>query len=102
MRRHYSDKEIDWMSIHDAGCTCDNTDLPHHVATDDEFQDYIAGHFREFLEALPHPPTIITISRSSQDDYCPQEQVDAIQAAVLDELKSRFPVDEPISQYLLE
>ncbi|XP_077285628.1 misexpression suppressor of ras 6 [Arctopsyche grandis] len=101
VRRHYSDKEIDWLSIHDAGCTCDNTDLPHHVATDDEFQDYITGHFRELLGALPHPPTIITISRSSQDDYCPQEQVDAIQAAVLDELNSRFPVDVPISQYLL-
>ena len=72
------------------------------MASEDEYQEFIAGHFRELLEALPHPPTAITISRSSEDDYCPQEQVDAIQAAVLEELKSRFLVDEPISQYLLD
>jgi len=24
--------EIDWLSVHDAGCTSDDTTLPHHVS----------------------------------------------------------------------
>ena len=35
-------------------------------------------------------PTIITVARSSLDDYCPTDQVDMIQALVEDALKECF------------
>lgn len=100
--RHYTNKEVDWNSIHDAGCTCDNTDLPHHVSNDKEIENMMNVYFRSFLESLPSPPTIVTISRSSQDDYCPPEQVESIQSSVIEELKRVFEIDQPILQYLMD
>ncbi|KAK9308665.1 hypothetical protein QLX08_001398 [Tetragonisca angustula] len=83
----YKQSEIDWKIIHDAGCTRDDTDLPHHVTTPNDLDRLINGTFRSFLTALPVPPTIVTIARSSDDDYCPSENVDQIQIGVLDELR---------------
>ena len=59
----YKDSEIDWISIHDAGCTRDDTDLPHHVTSQNDLDRLLTGTFRAFLAALPAPPTIVTISR---------------------------------------
>ncbi|KAF3422436.1 hypothetical protein E2986_08609 [Frieseomelitta varia] len=83
----YKQSEIDWKIIHDAGCTRDDTDLPHHVTAPNDLDRLISGTFRSFLTALPVPPTIVTIARSSNDDYCPPENVDQIQIGVLDELR---------------
>lgn len=102
VRRHYHDKEVDWMLVHDAGCTCDDTELPHHVSGPRALEASVRGPFRHFLEALPLPPTAITISRSSKDDYCPPEQVEDIQAMVLLQLKDVFNVDSPILHYLMD
>uniref|UniRef100_A0A1B0CZE7 Uncharacterized protein n=1 Tax=Phlebotomus papatasi TaxID=29031 RepID=A0A1B0CZE7_PHLPP len=79
---------VDWEIIHSAGCTLDSTQLPHHEATEEELRDSLAS-FKDFLEKLPKP-TIITISRSSDDDYCPSHQVDTIQNNVLDILRDIY------------
>lgn len=91
--------EIDYMKVFDALCTCDNIDLPHHESTDEEI-DELMDKFSLFLKKLPEP-TIITISRSSEDDYCPPEQVDLIQEKVLNILKDNFKdkLDVPIFHY---
>ncbi|XP_026666876.1 UPF0489 protein C5orf22 homolog [Ceratina calcarata] len=86
----YKQSEIDWKIIHDAGCTRDDTDLPHHITTPNDLDRLITGTFRSFLAALPAPPTIVTIARSSEDEYCPSEVVDQIQIGVLDELRQRL------------
>ncbi|XP_046618323.1 UPF0489 protein C5orf22 homolog [Neodiprion virginianus] len=86
----YKESEVDWTLVHDAGCTRDDTDLPHHVTTQQDLSRLITGTFRAFLAALPAPPTIVTIARSSLDDYCPPEDVDLIQTRVLDELRHRL------------
>lgn len=39
--------------------------------------------FKRFLETILYTPCIITVSRSSDDDYCPAEQVEFIQKLVL-------------------
>ncbi|XP_061933126.1 UPF0489 protein C5orf22 homolog [Apis cerana] len=86
----YKQSEIDWKMIHDAGCTRDDTDLPHHVTKPNDLDRLISGTFRSFLAALPAPPTIVTIARSSQDEYCPSENVDQIQVGVLEELRQHL------------
>ncbi|XP_068970908.1 UPF0489 protein C5orf22 homolog [Bombus flavifrons] len=83
----YKQSEIDWKMIHNAGCTRDDTDLPDHVTTPNDLNRLISVTFRSFLTALPTPPTIVTIARSSEDEYCPSEDVDQIQMAVLEELR---------------
>ncbi|CAK9833335.1 UPF0489 protein C5orf22 homolog [Anthophora retusa] len=88
--RAYKQSEIDWKIIHDAGCTRDDTDLPHHVTKPNDLDRLISGTFRSFLAALPCPPTIVTIARSSEDEYCPMEDVDQIQFGVLEELRQRL------------
>ena len=30
---HYPGERVDWKLVHDAGCTWDDTELPHHVST---------------------------------------------------------------------
>ncbi|XP_076169992.1 UPF0489 protein C5orf22 homolog [Ptiloglossa arizonensis] len=86
----YKQSEVDWKLVHDAGCTRDDTDLPDHVTTRTDIDRLISSTFRSFLTALPVSPTIVTIARSSEDEYCPPEDVDQIQFGVLEELRQRL------------
>ncbi|XP_011865695.1 PREDICTED: UPF0489 protein C5orf22 homolog [Vollenhovia emeryi] len=86
----YRDPEIDWMLVYNAGCTIDDTVLPDHVTEPNDLDRLINGTFRLFLAALPTSPTIVTVARSSEDDYTPVENVDQIQIDVLDQLRERL------------
>ncbi|XP_046550151.1 LOW QUALITY PROTEIN: UPF0489 protein C5orf22 homolog [Haliotis rubra] len=72
--------EPDFDILHDAGCTMDDTELPHHVSSGEEICALVQ-ETKQILEALPRP-ALITVSRSSDDDYCPPDQVDYIEEAV--------------------
>lgn len=100
LKKEYTEEEIDWSMIYDAGCTCDVTDLPHHESTREEIQTMVT-RLESFLVRLPAPPTVVTVSRSSEDDYTPAEQVEFIQELVLAALKKclRTELDEPIMYY---
>ncbi|XP_063781273.1 UPF0489 protein C5orf22 homolog [Pseudophryne corroboree] len=82
----------DYEMIHQAGLTCDYAELPHHVSTEKEIEALVQS-MQHLLKHLPKP-TLVTLARSSLDDYCPSEQVDFIQEKVLDVLRSLFgPLD---------
>uniref|UniRef100_A0A8C2H7E2 Chromosome 5 open reading frame 22 n=1 Tax=Cyprinus carpio TaxID=7962 RepID=A0A8C2H7E2_CYPCA len=78
----------DYEMVHQAGLTCDYSKLPHHISSEEEIRQMITA-VQLFLESMPKP-TIVTISRSSLDEYCPAEQVDSIQNGVLNILESLF------------
>ncbi|GIX80414.1 UPF0489 protein C5orf22 homolog [Caerostris extrusa] len=74
--------------LNDAGCTCDDCDLPHHVSTRVEVR-HLVEIVKTFLLEIPKP-AIITIARSSRDDYCPPEDVNFIQDCVLEMLQEVY------------
>ncbi|XP_067857980.1 UPF0489 protein C5orf22 homolog isoform X2 [Heptranchias perlo] len=78
----------DYEMVHQAGLTCDYSELPHHVSTEEEIDNLMSSVKRLFKD-LPRP-TLITIARSSLDDYCPSEQVDSIQERMLRVLRSCY------------
>ncbi|NXK95281.1 CE022 protein, partial [Formicarius rufipectus] len=78
----------DYEMVHQAGLTCDYVELPHHVSTEDEVEGLIQS-IRVLLKDMPKP-TLVTVARSSLDDYCPPEQVDIIQEKVLNLLGSVY------------
>ncbi|XP_044271921.1 UPF0489 protein C5orf22 homolog isoform X2 [Tribolium madens] len=96
--KFYTEEEIDWELVHDAGCTCDDTELPHHVSSCEEL-GVMFERFRGVLEGLKTPPVIVTVSRSTEDDYTPSEDVELIQKSVLRIVREKFNCDEPILDY---
>ena len=89
VRKHYPKEEVDWRMVHDAGCTFDDSELPHHISSPSQIQTLIRMT-ESFLDLLGQSPTIVTMSRSSQDDYCPPHQVEDIQSGVLNLLKIKY------------
>lgn len=102
MKDNYT--EIDWMLVNDAGCTYDRIELPHHESSDATITTMME-QFTQLLNYIKIPPTIITISRSTEDDYCPETQVEKIQSDVIECLKVniyRDQIDTPILDYKSE
>ena len=89
VRKHYPREEVDWRLVHDAGCTFDDSELPHHISSPAQILSLLRMT-ETLLDLLGQPPTIVTMSRSSQDDYCPPHQVEEIQAGLLNLLKIKF------------
>ncbi|XP_022246274.1 UPF0489 protein C5orf22 homolog isoform X2 [Limulus polyphemus] len=53
---------IDLELLHDAGCTCDDTELPHHVSSREEIR-HLLEKTTDFLKSLPRP-SLVTIART--------------------------------------
>lgn len=101
IKKFYTVANIDWLLIHDIGCTCDDSGLPHHVSERNEIDRYVSV-FSRLIEFLPTCPIFVTISRSSEDDYCPPEDVDYIQSIVLNCLRKLHPNAKVEYEYLQE
>jgi len=87
--KHCPRVEVDWELIHEAGQTFDDSELPHHVSTATEIQALLR-QTEALLRWLGKPPTVITVSRSSRDDYCPPYQVEEIQEGLLGLLHTQY------------
>lgn len=87
--KHYPRADIDWLQIHNAGCTFDDSELPHHISSKQEILSLMSS-VESLLSNLEKAPTIITIARSSIDDYCPPFQVEEIQSSVLNLLQMKY------------
>lgn len=86
---------LDVEILHSYGSGVDDLGLPDHVSTNDEiksmldqFDSFLCKYFSNKLK-----PNLITIARSSLDDYCPPEQVNFIQDETLNRINEFFKQD---------
>lgn len=80
-----------------------NMDLPHHESSQEEIAERVE-QFGRFLEThsldRAHPPALITIAKSSGDEFLPPHQADSVLEAVLAVLKRAFgPLDRRVIEY---
>jgi hypothetical protein len=80
-----------------------NMDLPHHESLQEEISERVQ-HFRAFLFAnsldRANPPALITIAKSSGDEFLPPHQADSVLKAVLTVLEHVFgPLDHRVIEY---
>lgn len=93
---------VDWTLVHDAGCTTDgdsSSALPHHVTPRSQVLFFLKVAMSAVLSSLPTPPVIVTVARSAEDDYCPPEDVDFIQDALLSLLRAQLGPTKVITEY---
>lgn len=92
-------QEVDWLLIHDAGCTWDSADqvLPHHPSTDDEIRT-LMHDVTFFLDQLADPK-LVTWARSSLDDYCPPNKVNFVQELLSAYFRAKFDGVQFIKHY---
>nr|XP_002123578.1 UPF0489 protein C5orf22 homolog [Ciona intestinalis] len=88
----------DYDIIHGAGCATGEPPLPHHVATNEEIQGSLKK-VENILKNLPWKPVMVTVARSSIDDYCPKHQVEFIQSEVEEMLRSLYHDVDVIHSY---
>lgn len=89
-----SSRSLDLEILHSFGSGLDDRSLPDHVSDESEIKEMISK-FSSFLtryfrggDISAVSPSIVTIARSSLDEYCPPQQVDFIQELTLDSIKS--------------
>ncbi|OWF34732.1 UPF0489 protein C5orf22-like [Mizuhopecten yessoensis] len=61
LRQTFGEDGVDFRLLHDAGCTCDDTELPHHVSSQEQIT-LLVDAVQELLCRM-HKPTIITMAR---------------------------------------
>ncbi|XP_065915569.1 UPF0489 protein C5orf22 homolog [Dysidea avara] len=74
------------------------SDLPHHISSEQEITDTIK-QIQKWIGQLPHQPVMVTIARSTDDEYTPSDQVGFIQKRVLDMLNYVFDNQLDVNQY---
>ncbi|OWR42370.1 putative Misexpression suppressor of ras [Danaus plexippus plexippus] len=89
----------DWWAVFAGGCTRDQGGLPYNITTEEEIQKTVENTLKPFLLEIPRP-VLITVARSTDDGYCPPNQVDFIQSLVLKTLQEVYQTDEPVMHYL--
>lgn len=57
----HSTIDLFYFQVHQAGLTCDHSELPHHVSTEEEIE-YLIQSVYCLLKNLPKP-TLVTIAR---------------------------------------
>jgi hypothetical protein len=85
---------LDIEIIHEYGSCLDDKPLPHHVSTIEEINEMFDKFVLFLNKYLSNKivPDLVTIARSSEDDYCPLEQVDFIEQEFLLKFKSYFDI----------
>ncbi|XP_076044171.1 misexpression suppressor of ras 6 isoform X2 [Oratosquilla oratoria] len=85
--------DVDWGIVHNAGCTCDDpkSELPHHISSEEDIRK-LAGNLDKMLSAIKEP-TLVTMARSSLDDYCPPDQVDMVEEEICNVLQKHHQIE---------
>jgi len=95
------DREI----IHNCGLTFDTSELPHHKSSDLEIKNSMYEFSHLLAVAMSNTgsyPSMVTIARSSLDDYCPRDQVDSIQLKVIETFEEFYQMMSIVYNYEYE
>ncbi|XP_076112847.1 UPF0489 protein C5orf22-like [Mytilus galloprovincialis] len=88
----------DFQLLNEAGCTCDDTELPHHVSSEGQITLLVSA-VQETISHF-HKPVMITMARSSiTDEYCPPAQVETIQEQTIEMLQDLYLEINVINDY---
>lgn len=90
LQQYYSEKNINWKNIYEAGLVSNDYILPVHHTTPEDIKKLL-DCVSKLLDLLPNPPSLITISIMYEyDRYTPKNTLDFLQDALHDFFSSKY------------
>lgn len=90
LQQYYSEENINWKNIYEAGLVSNDYILPVHHTTPEDIRKLL-DCISKLLDLLPNPPSLITISIMYEyDRYTPKDTLDFIQNTLHDFFSSKY------------
>ncbi|XP_050529463.1 UPF0489 protein C5orf22 homolog [Daktulosphaira vitifoliae] len=86
LSEHYD--TVDWLIVHNAGCTIDNIELPNHHTDAADIAKSMEVVF-DFLQLIQRP-VAVTVALSTGDEYCPADSIEFIRETLFTKLECLY------------
>lgn len=89
--KHYTEKQIVWNQIYDAGLVCNDHELPVHFTKREDIEKMVNDCVAKIIDLLPCSPGVITVAIMYEYlNFTKEEDLDFILTLLIDLFAKKF------------